>query len=51
MASYIEAISITTPWFKSVYRNYDDARKAYLNALKYDPANQNVLRDLGQLQI
>jgi N-alpha-acetyltransferase 15/16, NatA auxiliary subunit len=22
-----------------------------LNALKYDPGNQNVLRDLGQLQI
>ena len=30
---------------------YDDARKAYLNALKYDSTNQNVLRDLGQLQI
>ena len=29
------------------YRNYDDARKAYLNALKYDKDNQNVLRDLG----
>jgi hypothetical protein len=22
-----------------------------MNALKYDPGNQNVLRDLGQLQI
>ena len=32
-------------------KNYDEARKAYLNALKYDPANQNVLRDLGQLQV
>jgi Tfp pilus assembly protein PilF len=32
-------------------KNNDDARKAYLNALKSDPANQNVLRDLGQLQI
>ena len=30
-------------------RSFDDARKAYLNALKYDPNNQNVLRDLGQL--
>lgn len=29
------------------YRNYDEARKAYLNALKYDKENQNVLRDLG----
>ena len=33
------------------YRNYEDAKKAYANALKYDPNNQNVLRDLGQLQI
>ena len=32
-------------------KNYDEARKAYLNALKYDPANQNVLRDLGNLQV
>lgn len=31
------------------YRNWDEARKAYLNALKYDKENQNVLRDLGQL--
>ena len=30
-------------------KNYDDARKAYVNALKYDDTNQNVLRDLGQL--
>jgi hypothetical protein len=30
-------------------RNPDEARKAYLNALKYDKDNQNVLRDLGQL--
>ena len=33
------------------FRNYDEARKAYLNALKYDANNQNVLRDLGQLQV
>ncbi|CDW89756.1 n-alpha-acetyltransferase auxiliary subunit-like [Stylonychia lemnae] len=32
-------------------KNPDEARKAYLNALKYDKDNQNVLRDLGQLQI
>ena len=32
-------------------KNYDEARKAYLNALKYDKDNQNVLRDLGQLQV
>lgn len=32
-------------------KNYDEARKAYLNALKYDAGNQNVLRDLGQLQV
>jgi peptide alpha-N-acetyltransferase len=30
-------------------KNYDEARKAYLNALKYDPQNNNVLRDLGNL--
>ena len=30
-----------------IYRNYEEARKAYMNALKYDPQNQNVLRDLG----
>lgn len=28
-------------------KNFDEARKAYLNALKYDKENQNVLRDLG----
>jgi len=28
-------------------KEYDGARKAYLNALKYDPNNLNVLRDLG----
>lgn len=32
-------------------RNYGEARKAYLNALRYDKENQNVLRDLGQLQV
>ncbi len=32
-------------------RNYDEARKAYLNALRHDPTNQNVLRDLGNLQV
>jgi N-alpha-acetyltransferase 15/16, NatA auxiliary subunit len=33
------------------FRDYDNAKKAYINALKYDANNQNVLRDLGQLQI
>jgi peptide alpha-N-acetyltransferase len=32
-------------------KNYDEARKAYLNALRYDAGNANVLRDLGQLQV
>jgi peptide alpha-N-acetyltransferase len=32
-------------------KNYDEARKAYVNALKYDAGNANVLRDLGQLQV
>ena len=32
-------------------KNYDEARKAYLNALRYDVGNVNVLRDLGQLQV
>lgn len=33
------------------FRNYDEARKAYINALKYDNNNQNVLRDLALLQV
>jgi tetratricopeptide (TPR) repeat protein len=32
-------------------RNFEEARKAYVNALKYDKQNGNVLRDLGQLQV
>jgi len=31
-------------------RSYLEAKKAYLNALKYDKDNQNVLRDLAYLQ-
>lgn len=27
-------------------KDYDQARKAYLNALKYNPGNDSVLRDL-----
>ena len=34
-----------------IFRNYDEARKAYINALKYDNNNQNVLRDLALLQV
>jgi len=30
-------------------KKFDDARKAYLNALKSDETNQNVLRDLSLL--
>ena len=33
------------------FRKYDEARKAFLNALKYDNKNCNVLRDLGLLQM
>lgn len=32
------------------YRNYVEAKKAYVNALKYEPENKNVLRDLALLQ-
>ena len=30
-------------------KNFDDARKAFVNALKYDENNINVLRDLATL--
>ena len=32
-------------------KNYDDAINCYLNAIKYDSENQNVLRELAMLQI
>ena len=32
-------------------RDYDAARRAYLNAIKYSEENDNILRDLSQLQI
>jgi peptide alpha-N-acetyltransferase len=31
--------------------NYKEASKCYLNALRIDPSNQNILRDLSFLQI
>jgi peptide alpha-N-acetyltransferase len=31
--------------------NYKEASKCYLQALKKDPNNQNILRDLSWLQI
>lgn len=31
-------------------RQYNEAKKAYLNALRYDKENQNVLRDLAYMQ-
>ncbi|KAK9448637.1 NMDA receptor-regulated protein 1-domain-containing protein [Limtongia smithiae] len=31
--------------------NFEEASKCYVNALKYDPENQNILRDLGLLQM
>jgi hypothetical protein len=34
-----------------MYRKPVEARKAFLNALKYDPENKNILRDLSLLQI
>lgn len=37
-----------------IYRsdnNYKEAIKCYLNALKIDPNNQNILRDLSWLQM
>lgn len=32
-------------------KDYDQARRAYTNALKYAPENDNVMRDLAQMQI
>jgi tetratricopeptide (TPR) repeat protein len=32
-------------------RDYDQARRAYLNALKYNPSHEQVMRDLSSLQI
>lgn len=51
MVFFTDLISIFLLKSLNILRNYDEARKAYLNALKYDKENQNVLRDLGQLQI
>ena len=31
--------------------DYDGARRAYSNAIKYAPDNENILRDLSYLQI
>ena len=31
--------------------NYKEALKCYLNALRHDPENQNILRDLSWLQV
>lgn len=33
------------------FRDYDQARRAYLNALKYNPSHEQVMRDLSSLQI
>jgi len=33
------------------HKKHDEARKAYLNALRYDSGNLNVLRDLSLLQV
>ena len=30
---------------------FDEARKAYIQAQKYDPKNVNILRDLANLQV
>mgnify|MGYP002633066187 CR=1 FL=1 len=32
-------------------KDYDAARRAYLNALKYNPDNESVQRDLCQIQL
>jgi peptide alpha-N-acetyltransferase len=31
--------------------NYKESSKCYLNALRIDPNNQNILRDLSWLQV
>jgi len=47
---WIRKIAELTIYFVS-FRKYDEARKAYLNALKFDNGNLNVLRDLSLLQV
>jgi len=32
-------------------KDYDQARRAYLNALKYNPDHEQAMRDLSSLQI
>jgi hypothetical protein len=32
-------------------KNLKEASKCYLNALRIDPSNQNILRDLSSLQV
>lgn len=32
-------------------KDYDAARRAYINALKYNPENESVQRDLCQIQL
>ena len=51
MESFTEETSNFVLAYDFFFRNYDEARKAYLNALRHDPTNQNVLRDLGNLQV
>ena len=31
------------------HKDYDQARRAYLNALKYNPEHEQVMRDLSSL--
>lgn len=53
--AYNEDCKVSTTKFNDsllIYdRDYDQARRAYLNALKYNPAHEQVLRDLSSLQI
>ena len=39
MESFIEEISKNLYACFNNFRNYDEARKAYLNALRHDPSN------------
>lgn len=51
MASYSDSKSKHDNFINVGLRDYDQARRAYLNALKYNPSHEQVMRDLSSLQI
>jgi tetratricopeptide (TPR) repeat protein len=51
MASSSDSKSKHDNFIYVCFRDYDQARRAYLNALKYNPSHEQVMRDLSSLQI